>query len=169
MLTVEKQILIDLPLSSSWKKMKDISLAHNYIPNVRKIEIVSANSEGVGASRRAYLEKHNQIINEKVIAWEEGSGFTLRLDKNGKRASGWFNELHFRYYIEAADHKTLFKPAILYQPRWNFLPQLQKKLYSCVLGKKLKVICESMKSYYETGEPTSKKKLKEIRRRLKNG
>jgi len=166
MLTVEKQIMINLPFSDSWEKVSDISLAHNYIPNVESIEIITSQKKGVGASRKAYLEKGNKVVDETVIEWNDGVSFTLQLDIAGKRALPWYNKFHFRYHIEEADHKTLFRPAILYQPRSNFMLGLQKKIHHCALGKELRVICMSMKSYYETGQPTSKAHLKEIRKNM---
>lgn len=166
MLTVEKQIIIDLPYRNCWEKVKDISLANNYIPNVEKIEIITTKKEGVGASRKAYLAGGKKVVDETVIEWHEGTGFTLQLCIGEQRALPWFNRFHFRYHIEEADHKTLFRPAILYQPRINFMIGLQKKIYNCALGKELKVICQSMKSYYETGKPTSSAQLIEIRRNI---
>ena len=166
MLRVQKQIMIDVPHAESWNKLRDISLAHNYIPNVSKIEIITSKTEGLGASRKAYLEGKKKVVDETVIDWKDDIGFTLRLDINGKRVLPWFNEFHFQYHIEEADHKTLFRPAIIYQPRSKFLLGLQNKIYHCALGKELKVICASMKAYYETGQPTSKARLKEIRRKI---
>ena len=164
MLAVQNQIMIDLPIASSWEKVRDISLANNYIPNVNKIEIVTEKKEGVGACRKAYLDKGNKVVDETVIAWNDGTGFTLKLDIEGKRVLPWFNEFYFRYHIEEADHKTYFKPAILYQPRINFMVRFQKKIFNCILSKELKVICASMKYYYETNQPTSKERLIDIRR-----
>jgi len=167
MLIVEKQIMINLPYTESWTKVRDISLAANYIPNVKKIEITSSKKEGVGASRKAYLEKGNKVVDETVIDWVDGTGFTLKLEVDGKRVLPWFNEFHFRYHIEEADHKTFFKPAILYQPRWVFMTGVQERVFRCAMGKELKVICASMKHYYETGTLTSKARLEEIRKNLK--
>ena len=67
MLTVEKQIIIDLPYRNCWEKVKDISLANNYIPNVEKIEIITSKKEGVGASRKAYLAGGKKVVDETVI------------------------------------------------------------------------------------------------------
>jgi len=167
MLTVTKQIMIDLSHAESWEKLRDISLASNYIPNVKKIEIITPAKEGIGASRKAYLENGGKVVDETVTAWKDSEGFTLKLDINGQRALPWFDEFHFRYYIEEADHKTLFRPSILYQPRSDFMVGLQTKIYNCALGRELNVICASMKSYYETNQPTSKTRLKEIRKSLK--
>lgn len=166
MFTVEKQVIINLPHATSWQNVKDISLAHNYIPNVAKIEIVTPQKEGVGASRKAYLEKGDKLVDETVISWKDGTGFTLELKVNGKRVFPWFNKFHFRYHIEPVDEKTLFKAGILYEPRCRFLSGLQHKIFSWALGKELKVICASMKAYYETGESTTKSELKEIRDNL---
>jgi hypothetical protein len=168
MLIVEKQIMINLTHKECWMILRDISLASNYIPGVEKIEIISSKKEGIGATRKAYLEKGSKVVDETVIDWENGTGFTLKLEVKGQRVLPWFNEFYFQYHIEEADHKTFFKPAILYQPRSLVMLGLQRKVFHCVLGKHLLVICASMKSYYETNIPTSKARLKEIRKNLKS-
>jgi len=167
MLMVERQIMIDLPHAKSWTKLRDITLASNYIPNVEKIEIMTPKKEGVGASRKAYLENGTKIVNEKVVAWKDEEGFTLELDMDGKRVLPLFDKFHFRYYIEEVSHKTFFKAAILYEPRFNFAVRLQQKIYNCAFSKNLDVICASMKAYYETNQATSKARLKEIKKKLK--
>ena len=163
MLTIEKQIMINLTHAECWEKMRDISLAGNYIPNVEKIQIITPQKEGVGASRKAFLTKGKKVVDETVIEWNDGDGFTLKLDVKGKRVLPWFDEFYFRYHIEKADHKTLFRPGILYEPRVKFMVGLQRIIFDCVMGRELKVICASMKAYYETDQPTSAAVLKKIR------
>ena len=166
MLIIEKQIMINLPHAECWEKVKDISLAHNYIPNVEKIEIVTPHKEGLGASRKAYLTKGKKIVDETVTEWIDKVGFTLKLEVAGKRVLPWFNKFYFRYHIEKADHKTLFRPGILYEPRVKILVGLQRKVFDCVMGRELKVICASMKAYYETDRPTSAAGFKAIRNNI---
>ena len=75
---VSAQILIDIPLSQAWAKLRDISLAHNYVPGIVKTVIVSKQAEGVGASRYVYRNEKS-YIQETVEEWQEGKGFLIRL------------------------------------------------------------------------------------------
>ena len=38
---VTAQVVIDLPRAEAWDKLRDLSLAHNYVPGIVKTEIVS--------------------------------------------------------------------------------------------------------------------------------
>ena len=82
---VSEQIVIDLPRSEAWEKLRDISLAHNYVPGIAKTEIITEQTEGVGASRYVYRNPRSWI-QETVEEWDEGSGFLIRLHKGDKPA-----------------------------------------------------------------------------------
>ncbi|MDG2272547.1 MAG: hypothetical protein P8L39_09590, partial [Halioglobus sp.] len=56
---VSAKVLINIPHSAAWDRLQDISLAHNYVPGIIKTEIVSAQLQGVCASRYVYLNKNN--------------------------------------------------------------------------------------------------------------
>ena len=70
---VSAQILVDVPISEAWSKLRDISLAHHYVPGIVKTEIVSNRRIGVGASRYVYRNK-TSYIQETVEEWQEGKG-----------------------------------------------------------------------------------------------
>ena len=38
---VSAEVVLDMPRSQAWNKLRDISLAHNYVPGIVKTEIVS--------------------------------------------------------------------------------------------------------------------------------
>ena len=66
---VSAKVLINVPHSAAWDRLQDISLAHNYVPGIIKTEIVSAQSQGVGASRHVYRNK-SSYIQETVEEWQ---------------------------------------------------------------------------------------------------
>ncbi len=39
---------VDVPVAQAWSILQDFSQAHNYVPNLSKTEIVSAQKNGVG-------------------------------------------------------------------------------------------------------------------------
>ena len=48
---VSAQVVLDMPRGKAWDKLRDISLAHNYVPGIVRTQIVSEQREGVWASR----------------------------------------------------------------------------------------------------------------------
>jgi len=77
---VSAQVVIDLPREQAWDKLRDISLAHNYVPGIVKTEIVSEQPTGVGASRYVYRNSKS-YIQETVEEWDEERGFLIRLHR----------------------------------------------------------------------------------------
>ena len=87
---VGAKVLIDMPLALAWEKLKDISLAHNYVPGIVKTVIVSEQFHGVGASRYVYRNK-SSYIQETVEEWQDGHGFLIRLHRGEKSAPPFKN------------------------------------------------------------------------------
>jgi len=166
MFTVQKHIVINISREKSWEKLRDLSLAKNYIPGVREIEIISEHEEGLNAHRKAYLLNSNKVVDEYVTEWSVGQGFRLKLDVNGKRVIPWYNEFYFEYNIEDDTNNTLLTLVIIYEPRYNFCLKLQSKIHKHFLGRELKVICAAIKEYYENSSPISSHRMKAIRREV---
>ena len=87
---VSAQVVIDMPREQAWARLRDISLAHNYVPGIVRIEIVSARTEGVGASRYVWRNARS-YLQETVVEWWEGEGFLIRLHKGDKPAPPFRN------------------------------------------------------------------------------
>ena len=156
---VSTGIVIELPRGKAWDKLRDISLAHNYVPGIVRTEIVSEQAEGIGASR--YVYRNAKIyIQETVVEWDEGHGFLIRLHRGDKSAPP-FRSASFRYQLddEGAD-KTLFNASLEYQLPWGAVGAwLEKKMQKVVRGSIVDVAA-AMKLYYETGRPTTAAALK---------
>ncbi len=115
---VSAQILIDIPLTEAWAKLRDISLAHNYVPGIVKTVIVSKQTEGVGASRYVYRNEKS-YIQETVEEWQEGRGFLIRLHKGDKPAPP-FRKAWFRYTLaEHGPGQTQFTASLRYEMPWG--------------------------------------------------
>ena len=63
---VNADTIIDIPVSKAWEKLRDLSLAHNYVPGIVKTELVSEQREGVGASRYVYRNAKSYIQDIKA-------------------------------------------------------------------------------------------------------
>jgi hypothetical protein len=148
-----------MPRDAAWEKLRDISLAHNYVPGIVRTEIVSEQTTGVGASRQVYRSANN-YIQETVVEWVEGYGFLIRLHRGNKPAPP-FRNAWFRYRLDdEGQDKTLFTASLKFEMPWGALGAwLEKKMEKIVAGT-ISDVATSMKLYYETGRPTTATALK---------
>lgn len=161
---VSTQLVLDMPREQAWEKLRDISLAHNYVPGIIKTAIVSEQREGVGASRHVYRNAKS-YIQETVIEWDEGHGFLIRLHRGDKPAPP-FRNAWFRYRLddEGAD-RTLFTASLEYELPWGALGAWLEKRMEKVVQATIDDVATAMKLYYETGQPTTAAALKAYKRR----
>lgn len=161
---VSSQLVLDMPRERAWEKLRDISLAHNYVPGIIRTAIVSEQREGVGASRHVYRNAKS-YIQETVIEWDEGHGFLIRLHRGDKPAPP-FRNAWFRYRLddEGAD-KTLFTASLEYELPWGALGAWLEKRMEKVVQATIDDVATAMKLYYETGQPTTAAALKAYKRR----
>ena len=151
--------VIEMPRAQAWDKLRDISLAHHYVPGIIDTRIVSDNTEGVGASRYVY-RKPDSYIQETVQEWHEGEGFLIRLHHGDKPAAP-FRSAWFRYQLdsEGAD-KTRLTTTMHFEMPWGALGSLLEKMMAGVVEKTVADVALAMKLYYERGTPTTGADLK---------
>ena len=163
---VTADVVIDLPRTEAWKKLRDISLAHNYVPGIVKTEIVSEQAEGVGASRYVYRNAKS-YLQETVVEWDEGQGFLIRLHKGDKPARP-FRTAWFRYRLaDGGRGETLFTASLEFEMPWGALGVWLEKKMEKVVAATVSDVATAMKLYYETGEPTTATALKAYKNSLK--
>ena len=163
---VTSRVVIELPRTQAWEKLRDLSRAHDYVPGIVKTKIVSDRAEGVGASRYVYRNAKS-YIQETVVEWNEGHGFVIRLHKGDKPAPP-FRNAWFRY--ELADHEqanTLFTARLEYEMPWGALGAWLEKKMEKIVAATVSDVAAAMKLYYETGEPTTARALQEYKASLK--
>lgn len=163
---VHAQTVIDIPINRVWTKLRDISLAHNYVPGIVKTEIVSEQTEGVGASRYVYRNAKS-YIQETVEEWQEGSGFLIHLHK-GEKPAPPFRDAWFRYALEdCGNGQTRLTTSLIYDMPWGgFGDWLGAKMTKFVHAT-IADVAYSMKLFYETGVPTTPAALKAYKASLK--
>jgi uncharacterized membrane protein len=161
---VSTQIVLDMPREQAWEKLRDISLAHNYVPGIVRTEIVSEQREGVGASRYVYRNQKS-YIQETVVEWDEGQGFLIRLHRGDKPAPP-FRNARFRYRLaDEGPDKTLFTASLKYELPWGALGAWLEKRMEKVVQSTIDDVATAMKLYYESGQPTTAAALKAYKRR----
>ncbi|MCB1694647.1 MAG: SRPBCC family protein [Halioglobus sp.] len=156
---VSAKVVLDMPREAVWNKLRDISLAHNYVPGIVKTVIVSEQVEGIGASRYVYRNAKS-YIQETVVDWSEGEGFLIRLHR-GTRPAPPFRNAWFRYQLaDGGEGKTEFTASLEYELPWGALGAwLEKKMEKTVQAT-IRDVASSMKLFYETGRPTTPAALK---------
>ncbi|MCB1690690.1 MAG: SRPBCC family protein [Halioglobus sp.] len=163
---VSAQTLIDLPLHECWAKLRDISLAHNYVPGIVKTEIVSEQAEGVGASRYVYRNAKS-YIQETVEEWDEGKGFLIHLHRGDKPAPP-FRDAWFRYALaDGGNGYTLLTTSLVYEMPWGRLGAWLGEKMAGFVQATINDVALSMKLYYETGTPTTAAALKAYKAGIK--
>jgi hypothetical protein len=163
---VTADVLINVPLTEAWEKLKNISLAHNYVPGIVKTTIVSEQHEGVGASRYVYRNEKS-YIQETVEEWREGTGFLIRLHKGDKPAPP-FRKAWFRYaFADNGSGQTQFTASLIYEMPWGRFGAWLGARMANFVQKTIADVALAMKLYYETGQPTTPAGLKAYKAGLK--
>jgi Polyketide cyclase / dehydrase and lipid transport len=156
---VSSQVVINIPRDAAWAKLRDISVAHYYVPGIVKTEIVSEQQEGLGASRYVYRNAKS-YIQETVTEWNEGSGFLIKLHKGDKPAPP-FKSASFTYLLEDGElGTTRFTASMEFELPWGGFGQWLEKRLAGFVGKTIADVALSMKLYYESGEATTSARLK---------
>lgn len=153
---------IPMPREQVWEKLRDLTLAHNYVPGVTAIRIDTPQREGVGASRTVTM-KNGSEMQETVEEWTEGYGFLIRLHKGDKVAMPIFSRFYFRYQIDDDGDGTVFSPAMVYETRFGPLGALLGKLIHKGFLGAVNDIGLAMREYYLTGKAVPPERLKELK------
>jgi hypothetical protein len=156
------RVHIPLPRAQVWEKLRDLSLAHNYVPGVTGVRIDTAQREGVGASRTVNMKNGSQL-QETVEEWTDGHGFVIRLHKGDKPAMPIFRQFYFRYRIDDDGDGTVFLPAMLYETRFGPLGALLGGLIHKGFLRAVNDIGLAMRDYYLTGDKVGPERLKQLR------
>lgn len=151
-----------IPAEQAWNKLKDLSLAHNYVPNITKCTITTAQKEGMGASRR--VSGPQQALDETVVEWNEGRGFVIRLH-NGSKPAKPFGEAKFTYRIDKIDDKSCkLTCTMTYEMGMGILGSVLHSLFiGNLIRGNIRDVALSMAYFYETGKKPSKEDLVRLR------
>ncbi|MCP5189952.1 MAG: SRPBCC family protein [Pseudomonadales bacterium] len=151
---VTSRVIIEIPREQAWARLRDLSLAHNYVPGIVRTEITGEQTQGVGASRYVYRGAKTRL-QETVVEWREGEGFTIRLHR-GDRSVPPFHSASFSYQL--ADHgpqQTLLTTTMRFAMPWGALGRWLEKLMEKPVAATVADVAMAMKLYYESGQPTT--------------
>ena len=153
--------ILNMPIEDAWSKLQDFSLAHNYVPGIIKTEITTENKNGLGASRKVY-QSPKRALEETIVEWNEGVGFKIRLHKGKKDAP--FKGAYFKYGLSSEPNNTTKLTTVMgYTPPLMKAGEFLDKLFlNKIISNVINDVALSLKSFYETGEPTTPKRLKQL-------
>jgi hypothetical protein len=161
---VESIATVAMPRSLAWEKMRDFTAPVNYVPGVLACNITTDMREGVGASRRAITK--NIELDETVVVWNEGYGFTIRLH-DGDKKPPFFAAAYFVYAIADDNDKTRLTMAMEYRLPWGLFGRLLNGLLlRFVFAGDVRDITLNMKYCYETGNRLPRAELKRLKAEL---
>lgn len=144
-------VFVAVPVEQAWAQLQDFGVAHYYVPDLTKTEIVSKVKNGVGAHRKVY-DSDGGHIDETIIEWYEGRGFLLRLHQ-GELPLSSFILSQFSYHLEAEEEGTRVTLSMYYQMPWGFVGEkLNDWLIAGIVADNVANVAAGMKHFYETGQ-----------------
>jgi len=146
-------VLIDISPHEAWQKLGDLTLAHHYVPGLVKTQITTDQHKGLGTSRRVY-QSEKRYINETVVAWHDGSGFTLKLHNDDNTAPFPFSEASFTYAIAPiSEDQVKMETALHYRLGMGCLGHwLHDWIMAPIIQGRINEGAANLKNFYETGK-----------------
>jgi hypothetical protein len=152
----QSRVVLDMNRAQAWRHLEQFGQAHRYVPGVSATQITTDAKRGEGASR--HIEQSLGGMDETVMNWNEGRGYTLRLH-NGDANPLIFKEAQFLYRL--SDHPGGQSEMICQLsytldggPALEFLHQV-------ALGSAIQStndnVAKSLKQYYESTPPAADK------------
>ena len=166
MQSVNAEFEVDLDRNQAWERLRDFTKPDRYVQGLTRVEMTTESQQGVGASRRVTQGK-SLVLDETIIEWREGEGFTLRLHRGDRGAMLPFKQHFFDYSINERDGKTYLHNTMRYQLGFGPLGRLLDTLVlRRVIAGQLRDVTLAQKIYYETGESVSPAMLKAAKAEL---
>ena len=142
---------INIPHQQAWQLLQDLSVPHHYVPGVTRTEITTENKNGIGASRLVFL-LGILPLSETVSAWQQGSGFTIKLGLKNSDLPFPMKQAFFHYKIEPSANSTVVSNSLEFQFSWRWLDNtigiISKPIVKMILWK----ITTNMGRYYENDQ-----------------
>ena len=154
---------IPLPVDACWEKLRDLTRAANYVPGLTGCVVTTEAREGVGASRRVTSQQFGDM-DETVVHWDEGKGFTIRLHK-GEGPATPFKEATFRYALEPTAAGCEIVTTMTYQLGFGPLGALFDALILRRMSRSnVRKVAVALAEHYVTDAPVPPARLAELLR-----
>lgn len=147
MAKVSGQIVIDAPAERVWEVLADFGGVQKWAPGVTKSYSTSKSNGGADAARHCDIPGFGGI-EEFVTEWNEGVGFTYRVEP-----FGMIDESSSTWRITPQGDKTLVYTELILNMRFGVLGSLMERLFvKRKVEKGTRNGLEGLKQHVMTGE-----------------
>ena len=80
MITIARTIDIAATAEQTWAILGRFAHIDEFHPRVRRVDVLSEATSGVGASRRCHFKDGSSVV-EKVVDWQEGRSYSVQLSE----------------------------------------------------------------------------------------
>ena len=150
--TVCAELTLDIDRNAAWRRLRDLSAPHLYVPGLTGAAFTGPQREGVGASRRVRMGRL-LTLDETVTAWREAEGISLRLHRGARGPLPPLRQHFFDYGLAERDGGVWLLNRMRYEVGLGALGVLlDRLLLRRVMVRWLRDVTLAQKIHYETGE-----------------
>ena len=150
--TVRAELPLDLGRAAAWRRLRDLSAPHLYVPGLTGAAFTGLQREGAGTRRRVRAAGI-LTLDETVTEWRDGAGLTIRLHRGDRGPPPPFRTFFFEYGLVDRDRRTWLVNRVRYSLRpvpWG--ARVDRALLRPFIARLLRDITLGQKLHYETGE-----------------
>ena len=162
--TVRAELPVDLDRTAAWRRLRDLSAPHLYVPGLTGAAFNGPQREGVGTRRRVRAAGL-LTLDETVMEWRETAGLTIRLHRGDRGPPPPFRTFLFEYGLVGRDGRTWLVNRVRCSLRpvpWG--ARLDRALLRPFIARLLRDITLAQKIHYETGERVTAARLRAWKR-----
>lgn len=155
MTTHHAEIRIDAPIDRVWDSLADFAGVWQYNPSVKTSYSLNGSDTGLGAERRCELTLAGAVVDERIVEWDEGEGYTVEI-LGGKKLPPIRN-VRARLDVRSEGDVSIASGTMSYDPRFGpFGRAMDRFMIRKQFGKAWTGIFAGLKYHAETGEVVAK-------------
>ncbi|AWB66924.1 hypothetical protein C2869_10965 [Saccharobesus litoralis] len=145
---IDETLIIDKSIEQVWDVLQDFNNVYTWAPAVSHSHGITAQTKGQDCGRRCTIDGLG-TVDEKVIEWQEGRGFTFEVTPLGP-----LDVSQSRWYLHAlSPNSTVLTANFTYNLRFGMLGKvLHKLLMRRKLATTFKEALYALKTRVETGQ-----------------
>ena len=157
--TVRAELPLNLDRAAAWRRLRDLSAPHRYVPGLTGAAFTGRQREGAGTRRRVRAAGILSL-DETVTEWRETAGLTLRLHRGNRGPPMPFRDFLFDYGLVDRGGRTWLVNRVRYSLRRGPWRTLDRVFLRPFIARLLRDITLAQKIHYETGERVTASRLR---------
>jgi len=142
----------------------NLGAVQNFAPGVNESYYTSEHRQGVGINRHCHLSPMGEV-DERVVSWNEGEGFTLQIQAG--RMVPPFKHNTFRYDLREDGAIMIVSCCFEYGLKYGALGEVANKfLIEPKMNKTLSAMMVGLKYYVEVGKKLTNESIRKLDRPL---